>query len=163
VHDNFVILSNRTGNGRGHMVVGLYFDGATSNWKCHDNVIAEQSYGAWEGENDDLFREDDNYTVELRRRAAASEYIYLQYIKGQEAYNILCSHNIILNVRATEASKQLHEVYKDRLDALRNLREENTVFINGISRIPGGAQDIIDASGSYEQPGEGFLLPPNDY
>ena len=163
VHHNYVVMSNRTGNGLGHMLVSLYFDGASSNWKCYENVIAEQSYGAFAGENDDLFAEDDPYTVELRRRATECYYIYLQYIKGQEAYTILCSGNIFLNVRATKPADQSQEAFSGLVDGARNLREQSSVYVNGVTRIPASAEDIAYGAGCYDHYGDPTELGGNDY
>ncbi|MBO5653348.1 MAG: right-handed parallel beta-helix repeat-containing protein, partial [Clostridia bacterium] len=163
MHHNYVVMSNRTGNGVGHMVVGLYFDGATSNWRCYNNVIAEHSYGAFAGEDDWLLAEGDPYVTELRNRATDCYYIYLQYIKGQEAWNILCQNNIILNVRATDPKKQEEEVFSTLVKSERNLFAEGTVYSNGVSRIPPSAEEIAYAAGCYGHYGDPSCLGGNDY
>ncbi|MBO5653651.1 MAG: right-handed parallel beta-helix repeat-containing protein, partial [Clostridia bacterium] len=35
IHDNYILFTNETGNGLGHMNVGVYFDGSASNWHCY--------------------------------------------------------------------------------------------------------------------------------
>ena len=163
VHDNYVLLSNTTGNGLGHMVVGIYFDGAASNWYCYKNVITEHSYGAAEGENDDLYAAGDPYTVAMRNRRKECYYIFLQAILTQETYTILCEENYILNVRATDPAAQKKEVYQGRVDETRNLFEEDTQYIVGVDRVPAEAEDIICSAGVIEHQGDPSVLWRNDY
>ncbi len=163
VHHNYVMMTNNTGNGLGHMLVGIYFDGSTSNWKCYENVVVEQSYGAVKGENDDLFAEGDPYTVALRKRYSGTTFIYVQHISSQLTHNILCDNNYILNVRATDPALQQKEVYKTYIVAARNIKETNTRYVNGIDRTPIGAEDIIYAAGSYGHEGDPYVLYDNNY
>ncbi|MBO5755878.1 MAG: right-handed parallel beta-helix repeat-containing protein [Clostridia bacterium] len=163
VHDNYILMSNATGNGLGHMLVGIYFDGAATNWYCYRNVITEQSYGAAEGENDDLYLSGDPYTVAMRNRRLECYYIYLQHIMSQETYNILCDWNYILNVRATDAAKQKLEVYREYVVEDRSLYERNTQYIVGVDRIPTAAEDIIYAAGVLGHQGDPSVLWDNDY
>ncbi len=166
IHNNYVMMTKNTGNGLGHMLVGTYFDGSTSNWECYENVIAEFSYGAVAGENEG-FDLDDPETVEylaaMRRRYSGTTFIYLQHIVVQITHNILCRDNYILNVRATEPEAQKQEVYKNYVVADRNLREENTRYVTDLNRIPAGAEDIIYASGSYGHNGNPEDLYDNNY
>jgi hypothetical protein len=145
------------------MVVGLYFDGSTSNWKCYENVVVGQSYGAVSGEADELYEEGDDYIVGLRKRRTGTTLIYLQHISSQITHNILCDSNWIVNVRATEADKQKLEVYKTYVVATRNLIAQNTRYTNGCDPIPGGAEDIIYSAGCLDHPGDPSLLWNNDY
>lgn len=166
IHNNYVMMTKNTGNGLGHMLVGIYFDGSTSNWECYENVIAEFSYGAVTGE-DEGFDLDDPDTVEhlaaMRRRYSGTTFIYLQHIIVQLTHNILCRDNYILNVRATEPKAQKHEVYKGYVVADRNIREENTRYVTDINRIPTGAEEIIYASGCYGYNGDPADLYDNNY
>ena len=101
--------------------------------------------------------------TELRNRATDCYYIYLQYIKGQEAWNILCQNNIILNVRATDPKKQEEEVFSTLVKSERNLFAEGTVYSNGVSRIPPSAEEIAYAAGCYGHYGDPSYLSGNDY
>ncbi len=163
IHHNFVHMSNTTGNGLGHMLVGIYFDGSTSNWKCYENVVTEQSYGAVAGEDDDLFAEQDPYTVALRNRYNGTTFIYIQHIDGQITHNLLCDNNYILNVRAKDPEKQQYEVYKAHVVAERNIIEQNTRYVTDLDRIPIGAEDIIYAVGSYGHGAGPEMLYDNNY
>ena len=163
VHHNYIPMTNQTGDGLGHMLVGIYFDGSSSNWHCYENVIAEQSYGAASGENDSLYAAGDPYTVALRLRRRESYYIYLQHITGQKTHNILCEGNYILNVRATNITSQKAEVYKSYVDAERNLAEKDTHYVVGISYIPAAAQTIAAKAGAAGHKGDASLLLGNNY
>lgn len=162
VHHNYVCMSKITGDGLGHMVVGIYFDGATTNWHCYENVIAEQSYGAVAGEADDLFEGGDPYTVALRNRYRRSSFIYLQHVAEAQSYHILCEANYILNVRASTPAERLTEVYKFYLSDDRDLKEKNTKYEQGV--IPSdAAAGIIRAAGCTGYKGDPTLLRDNDY
>ncbi len=163
VHDNYIVMSNRTGSGLGWMVVGIYFDASSSNWHCYDNVIAAQSYGAVAGENDALYDANDKYTVELRRRRANSTYIYIQHITNQLAHNNLYENNYILNIRSTTAAAQKFEVYNNWVVESRNIIEKNTHYVCGISYIPVAAQIIARTAGCFGHKGDPSLLLNNDY
>lgn len=163
MHDNYVVMSNLSGDGLGHMICGIYFDGSSSNWYCYDNVVVEQSYGSVEGENDDLYGAGDKYVKQLRNRRTGSTYIYLQHIEGQETHNILCEGNYILNVRAIALSSQKTEVYKNYVKAERNLAEKDTHYVVGLSYIPAAAQSIAVRAGAVGYKGDTALLLDNNY
>ena len=163
VHDNYVLFSNETGNGLGHMLVGIYFDGSASNWKCSNNVIVEQSYGAAAGEDDDLYKEGDPYVVALRKRRAGTTFIYLQHIATQITHNILCDNNYVLNVRATNAEEQKKEVYKTYVETTRNIYEQNTHYITDLDQIPFAAEEIVYAAGALGHEGDVSILWDNNY
>ena len=165
VHDNYVVMSSRTGSGLGYMVVGIYFDASTSNWYCYDNVIAAQSYGAVAGENDELYEAGDKYTVELRRRRNSSTYIYIQHegVKNQETHNNLYENNYILNIRSALLADQKEEVYKTYVRESRNIVERDTHYIRGVSYIPVEAQNIARHAGCFGHKGDPDLLKNNDY
>ena len=166
IHHNYVLMSNSTGDGLGHMVTGIYFDGSASNWRCYENVVVEQSYGAVSGEDEnfDLTDEDDvKYLTALRNRYRGSTFIYMQHILGQITHNNLLDNNYILNVRATDPEQQKKEVYKTYIVADRNIIEQNTHYVNGVDRIPSGAQDIIYEAGSYGHEGDPAILWDDNY
>ncbi len=163
IHHNYILLTNITGNGRGHMLVGIYFDGSTSNWKCYENVVVEHSYGAVAGEYDDLFAEGDRYVTMLRARFGGTTPIYVQHITSQITHNILIDSNYVINVRATDPKKQKNEVYKTYIVAARNIVEQNTRYINGVDAVPVGGEDIMYAAGSYGQTGNPEIIWNNDY
>ncbi len=167
VHDNYIVMSNKTGSGLGYLVVGIYFDAASSNWHCYNNVIAAQSYGAVEGEDEGFDMTDpavEKYVRELRLRRAASTYIYLQlHVAGQITHNILCEGNYIINVRATSPDKQREEVYKTYLGEERNVTEKNTHYIGNPDVLPPLAEDVIYAAGCYGHTGDPYLLYDNNY
>ena len=163
VHDNYVFLSNTTGNGLGHFLVGIYFDGAASNWHCYENVVTDLSYGAAEGENDDLYAAGDPYTVAMRNRRSNCTLIYIQKIMNQECYHILCEENYIINVRATDPDAQKKEVYQGYLDEKRYLYEEDTRYVVGVDRVPAEAEDIIYTAGVAGHQGDPTALWRNDY
>ena len=166
IHHNYVFMSNTTGNGLGHMLVGIYLDGSTSNWRCYENVVTEQSYGALPSENEgyDLSDEKDvKYLTALRNRYSGSTFIYIQHIDGQITHNNLMDNNYIVNVRATEPEAQRKEVYKTYIVPDRNIIERNTRYVQGVDRIPAGAEDIIYGAGSYGHTGDPSVLWNNDY
>ena len=163
MHHNYVVMTNRTGNARAHMLVGLYFDGSSSNWTCKSNVVVAHSYGAAKGENDELYDSGDRDILLLRRRYAGVTLIYLQHIDTQLSHNILCEDNYVINVRATDPEAQRTEVYKTYVDGSRNLVERDTHYVNGVDHIPMGADEIIYAAGCYGQMGDPNLLYGNDY
>ncbi len=166
VHHNYILLSNTTGNGLGHMLVAIYFDGSSSNWKCSENVVVEQSYGAVNGENEGYDMQDEEvakYVTALRKRYHGTTFIFFQHISTQESHNILADNNYILNVRATTPDAQLKEVYKTFVVADRNIVVTNTHYVNDIMRIPSGAEEIILSTGSYGHAGDPYILESNDY
>ena len=163
MHHNYILLTNTTGNGRGHMLVGLYFDGSTSNWKCYENVVVEHSYGAVAGEDDDLYAEGDPYVVGLRNRFSGTTPIYVQHITSQITHNILLDSNYVVNVRATDPKAQQKEVYKTYIVASRKIVEQNTHYIGGSDRVPVGGEDIMYGAGCYGHTGDPAELYDNDY
>ncbi len=163
LHDNYIVMSNLSGDGLGHMICGIYFDGSSSNWLCYDNVVAEQSYGSIAGEADDLYAAGDKYVRKLRNRRSGSTYIYIQHIEGQETHNILCENNYILNARAETAAALHKEVYKTYVVAERNLVERNTHYVRGVTVIPGKAELIAAKAGAVGYKGNTDLLQNNDY
>ncbi len=166
MHHNYVLLSNTTGNGLGHMLVGLYFDASTSNWQVYDNVVAEHSYGAVPGEDDGFDMSDPDtqkYLTAMRNRYSGTSYIYLQHITAQLVYNINLDGNYVLNVRATEAKAQRQEVYNSYLVAERRLNEQNTHYVNGVDPIPASAENIIYAAGCYGHTADPSHIWNNDY
>ncbi len=163
IHHNYILMSNITGDGLGHMTVGIYFDGCASNWKCNENVIAEYSYGAVAGEDDALAKEGDPYIVALRKRYASTTFIYMQHISSQLTHNNLLDGNYILNVRAEKPADQHKEVYKTYIVADRNIIERNTHYVNSVDRIPAGGEDIIYGAGCYGHTGDPEMLYDNNY
>ena len=166
VHHNYVLFDKGTGDGLGHMVTGIYFDGAASNWKCYENVVVEQSYGAVAGEDQGFDLEDEEdaaYLKALRNRYRGSTFIYMQHILGQITHNNLLDNNYILNVRATNPEKQKIEVYKTYIVAERNIVEQNTHYVTDIDRMPVGAEDIIYSAGADGHLGDPEILYGNDY
>ena len=166
MHHNFVVMSNITGDGQGHMVVGLYFDGSTSNWRCYENVVVGQSYGAVWDENEGFDKEDPDtaeYLTELRARRTGTTLIYLQHITSQITHNIRCDDNWIINVRAGDPEAQLKEAYKTYVVADRNLVEQNTHYVKDPGMMPPAAEDIIYSTGSTKYPGDPYWLYDNNY
>jgi hypothetical protein len=163
MHHNYVVLTNTTGNGRGHMLVGLYFDGSTSNWRCYENVVVEHSYGAVRGEDDELYADGDRYVTMLRLRFGGTTPIYVQHISSQISHNILIEDNYVLNVRADDPEAQHREVYKTYIVATRNIVEKNTHYVKGVDPIPAGAQDIMYSAGCYGHTGDPETIWDNDY
>ena len=161
VHHNYVKMSSVSGDGRGGMLVGIYFDGGTSNWKCYNNVVAEQSYGAVKGEADE--EADSHYVSRLRKRYTASIFIYIQHIEDQECHHILCENNYILNVRANDPANQQKEVYRTYVVADRDIDEINTHYERNIQRISLDAEDIIYGAGCYRHMGDPAELYDNNY
>ncbi len=161
VHHNYVKMSSVSGDGRGGMLVGIYFDGGTSNWRCYDNVIAEQSYGAVSGEAD--AEADSHYISRLRKRYTSSTFIYIQHIDSQECHHILCENNYILNVRATKPEDRLKEVYKTYVKADRDIYEYNTHYESDMDRIPAGAEEIIYGAGCGRHKSDPAELYENNY
>ena len=161
VHHNYVKMSNVSGDGRGGMLVGIYFDGGTSNWRCYENVVAEQSYGAVKGEWDD--EATSHYVSRLRKRYTSSTFIYVQHIDDQNSHHILCENNYILNVRSEEPEQQQKEVYKTYIVADRDIYAVNTRYERDITRISLGAEEIIFGSGCYGHQGDPYELYDNNY
>jgi hypothetical protein len=145
------------------MLVGLYFDGSTSNWKCYENVVVEHSYGAVLGENDELYKAGDRYVTMLRARYNGTTPIYVQHIASQLTHNILVDSNYVINVRATTPEAQRKEVYKTYIVASRNIRESNTRYVGAPDAVPVGAEDIMYAAGCYGQEGDPSILWDNNY
>ena len=161
VHHNYVKMSSVSGDGRGGMLVGIYFDGGTSNWKCYNNVVAEQSYGAVKGEADE--EADSHYISRLRKRYTASIFIYFQHIENQESHHILCENNYILNVRADDPANQQKEVYRTYVATDRDIDEIDTHYERDMQRISLGAEDIIYGAGCYRHMGDPAELYDNNY
>ena len=168
VHHNTIVFTDKTGDGLGNMVVGLYFDASSSNWYCSENVIVEQSYGAISSETSyssyGITAED---AALKQKRRTGSDYIYLQYIDDQETHNIYVEGNYVLNARGTSESACKTEVYGQSFtqkDApSRNLVESGTQYIRGVASIPKVAEDIITACGATGHKGELALIKSNNY
>lgn len=163
IHHNYILFSNTTGNGLGHMMCGLYFDGSSSHWHAHENVVVEQSYGAVLGEDEGFEKEDEAYLAKLRKRYSGTTFAYTQHITDQETFHILYEENYFLNVRATQKDEQKKEIYKTYIVASRYIEERNTHYVNGIDVIPTAAEDIIYSAGCAKCPGDPYLLYDNNY
>ena len=169
VHHNTVLFSKMTGDAQGNLLIGIYFDASASNWYCFENVIIEQSYGAYAGEDDlSLYGVSEKEAYEKKKAASHSKYVYVQHIDTQETHNILVEGNFILNVRATEPDAQHKEVYQDyfyRKDGVegRNLKERNTVYIVGLDGIPSPAQETVIDSGCDGHKGDMSVIYSNNY
>ena len=136
VHHNVIVFSDKTGDALDGMVVGIYFDGSSSNYHCYENVIYEQSLDA------------PHHGSTL----ASSYYIYLQHINGQETYHILVEDNYIMNVRGTNSAEQHSEVYRNYFTVKeaatkRDLKEVGTRYVNG-TVLPAEAEAFVPTVGA---------------
>jgi hypothetical protein len=166
LHHNYVLLSNTTGNGLGHMLVGLYFDASTSNWSVHDNVVTEQSYGAIPSETagfDPTDPDDARYLERLQNRYGGTSFIYLQHITNQLVYHIHLDNNYVLNVRAEDEEEKRLEVYNKYIVPARGIIEQNTHYVTGVDPIPAAADDIIYSAGCYGHTADPAHIWDNDY
>ncbi len=163
IHHNYIVFTKDTGNGLGHMMCGLYFDGSSSHWHAYENVVVEQSYGAVPGEDEGFEEEDAEYLAKLRKRYSGTTFAYTQHIVDQETFHILYEDNYFLNVRATGEADRKKEIYKTYIVASRYIEERNTHYVNGIDIIPTNAEDIIYSAGCSSYPGDPYLLYDNNY
>ena len=156
---NFIVFTEKTGNGLGGMVCGIYLDACSSHWHLLQNVIVEQSAAA-----------DISGTVAQRRRSG-SFYIYLQH-RGVNAptYRVLCEANMILGVRAAEGAShssgiplQEYEVFRTYVDETNFVYAKDTEYITRVSSLPSHIVSAIAAAGAGSDRGSEELLYGNDY
>ena len=156
IHDNYILYNEKTGDGMGGFNPGIYFDGASSAYKCYNNVIVEPGYGATASESDYAKYGVSDQTADRLEAArdGASAYIYLQHITDQEVHNILLEDNYILNVRSTTKDAKRVEIYNSWLDVAiarnSNVIEYNTVYVVGMSPdvLPREVAMIIPVAGA---------------
>ena len=166
IHDNYILFTNDTGNTK-DFVVGLYFDGSSSNWSCYNNVLAEHSYGAASGEGDGEL--NATYLTNLRARRNKTTYIFPQRIASQLSYHLLFSNNYILNVRKTTESAQQLEVFGQsdgvpHIDSSRGHIVEDMHYVTDVIRANHQALiDIVTAAGALGHQGDMNVIWNNNY
>jgi hypothetical protein len=159
MHHNYIVFSNVTGDGQGHLCCGIYFDQGSSHWLCSNNVVVEQSYGAATTESNSGL--DTLYLTQLRARRNHSTFFYTQHISI--TYRILYENNYLLNVRALTSAEQRKEAYKTYLNAAHYTEERGTRYITDISRIPPNVENIICETGCEDYMGDPSMLYDNNY
>lgn len=156
---NFIVFTEKTGNGLGGMVCGIYLDACSSHWHVVKNIIVEQSEAA-----------DVSGTAAQRRRSG-SFYIYLQH-RGVNAptYRVLCEANTILGVRARAGtahssgiSQQEYETFRTYVDETNFVYAKDMEYITRVTAIPARVASAIAAAGAESDRGSEELLYGNDY
>lgn len=159
IRENYIVFSNKAGNGLGGMVCGIYLDACSSHWEIESNVIAEQS----------ALADVENTPAFLRRRG--THYVYLQHLTSAPSYRNLCKDNVIIGVRASkndpdytaDISAQKYEVYRKYLAKDRYLFEQGTVYVEMNEAIPQDVTELIGATGADGENGDASLLLTKDY
>ena len=102
--ENVVVMNKRTGSGRGVCLMGIYYDGSSSNWLSRNNVVVAQSLGADPDEENPGYTERFLHTFRERRRR--SLYYFCQdagvYGANNWSYNISNEDCYLIRPRKTD-------------------------------------------------------------
>ncbi|MBQ9735548.1 MAG: right-handed parallel beta-helix repeat-containing protein [Clostridia bacterium] len=101
---NVVVMSKHTGSGRGVCLMGMYYDGASTNWHSYKNVVVAQSTGADYDEENPGYDERFLWTFHERRRRSVYYFAqdYGAYGANNWSYNILNEDCYLIRPRQTE-------------------------------------------------------------
>ena len=145
VRRNCVVYTNKTANGNGNLCCGIYFDGSSSHWLAQDNVIVEQSLGAWPG---DEGAEDLPYTyrARLQERRGGSFYCYTQREPAPD-YWVCWQNTYMLNSRGKDLEEERQMAHRGLLVEERHCWDENTVYVHGWDNVPAEAVAVIGTAG----------------
>ena len=151
VKRNCVVYTNKTANGNGNLVCGIYFDGSSTNWHALDNVIVEQSLG---GHPSDTGIENlpARYVTRLQNRFSGSFFGYTQH-HGTPApdFNILWERTHFLNARGADRDADMKDAFRGLLCEERWCTEKDSVFVHGWNDLPETAVRVIENAGCDER------------
>ncbi len=166
IHHNFVVFSDKTGNGLGQHCTGYYFDGSSTNWSNYNNILVEQSAGADRGAKANA--DDRDYALYLRRKG--SHFFFKQHTTTGSAwsYNIHSSDNLVFNVRSQYSKEQQKEVFHMGSDTQWQAcghKVVGTRYYSGSEKLAlsNSVKSLIEETGSRMCPGEWAWLLDNEY
>ena len=189
-HDNYLMMTNETGDGQGRFAAANYHDGSSSNWETYNTVVAAYSFGAaYKGdsyghtavEHEEMTPEffetiDTQFTMEeyvSRMQKNYNRYwaYYEQTLDSAQAFNITLRDNFLINVRSTrDGTKQntmFYEAYRTGVTAEDFIFVEDMSYVHAVNgrldRIPPRAEDIIYDAGCDWAKGDPFDLADNNY
>ncbi len=147
VKRNCVVYTNKTANGNGNLVCGIYFDGSSTNWHALDNVIVEQSVGAHPADAG-IEALPVRYVTRLQNRRSGSFYAYTQH-HGTPApdFNVLWESTHFLNARGADREEDMKDAFRGLLCLERNCTEKDSVFVHGWESVPALAERVIANAG----------------
>ncbi len=183
-HDNYIVYTNRTGDGEGRFCVAIYYDGCTTNFDSYNNVVVEASFGASsigdaygatteEKMTDTFFSTIDTpftkaeYLRRLRNTHTHSTYYYHQTLDTAQSYNITEHDSFIINCRSTGSGKDKgsswYEAFKNTVTSEDYLYVENMTYVKNPARVPARAQAIIYAAGCDGHKADAYDIANNNY
>ncbi len=102
--NNVVVMSRRTGSGRGVCLMGIYYDGASTSWHSLHNVVVAQSQGA-DPEDGNPAGYGEFFLKNFRERRRRSVYYFSQdagvYAANNWSYNVLNEECYLIRCRKT--------------------------------------------------------------
>lgn len=102
--NNCVVMSRRTGSGRGVCLMGIYYDGASTSWHSLHNMVVVQSQGADPDEENPGYSEF--FLKNFRERRRRSVYYFSQdagvYAANNWSYNVLNEECYLVRCRKTD-------------------------------------------------------------
>ncbi len=189
-HDNYLMMTNTTGDGEGRFAAANYHDGSSSNWETYNTVVAAYSFGAahvgdtyghTKEQQEDMTEEffatiDTDFTMDEYVRRLRNNYrrywaYYEQYLDSAPAFNITLRDNFLINVRSTrdgtKPNTMFYEAYRDGVRAEDFIFVEDMSYVHAVNgrldRIPPRAEDIIYDAGCDWAKGDPFDLADNNY
>ena len=187
-HDNYLMMTNTTGDGEGRFAAANYHDGSSSNWLTYNTVVAAYSFGAAyakdayghtakeeETMTTAMFETIDTpFTMEEYVRRIRNNYnrywaYYEQTLDSAQAFNITLRDNFLINVRlkksGTKQGTSFYEAYRNGVTAEDFIFVENMTYVysDELGRIPRKAEDIIYDAGCEWAKGDPYDLAGNNY
>ena len=183
-HDNYMVFTNRTGDGEGRFVVALYYDGCTTNFDSYNNVAVEASFGAAyvgdpygtvneEKMSDAFFATIDTpftkaeYLRRIRNTHRQATYYYHQTLDSAQSYNITEHDSFIINCRSTGTGKDKgsswFEAFKNTVTSEDYLYVENMTYVKNPARLPARCQQIIYNAGCDGHKADAYDIANNNY
>ena len=188
-HDNYLVYTNRTGDGQGRFHAANYHDGSSSNWDTYNTVVVAHSFGAsgaastsvgnvykTPDENIDqaFFETVDTefslkeYQQRLRNNHNHCWAYYEQTLDSAQAFNITLHDNFLINVRSTKTTgtaqgTQFFEAYRTGVTAEDFIFVENMTYVANPAYLPVEAEDIIYEAGCEWEKGDPFDIADNNY
>ncbi len=185
-HDNYLMMTNITGDGEGRFHAANYHDGSSSNWETYNTVVAAYSFGAaYKGdsyghtavEHEEMTPEffetiDTQFTMEeyvSRMRKNYNHYCayYEQTLDAAQAFNITLRDNFLINVRSTKEGTKygsmFYEAYREGVTAKDFIFVENMTYVKDPGNLPTRAEDIIYDAGCDWAKGDPLDLADNNY
>ncbi|MBE6655901.1 MAG: hypothetical protein E7609_03385 [Ruminococcaceae bacterium] len=187
-HDNYLVFTNKTGDGQGRFHAAQYYDGSSSNWENWNTVVVARSFGASgpggaygnrnqtavETMTEDRFENiDTEFTmeeyVERLRKDHNSCWAYFEQTNTSAfSYNITYRDCYLINTRSeltvgTKSGSQHFEAFRNGIDAVRFHYVRNMTYVKDPARLPIDAENIIFEAGCEWAKADPYDIADNNY